>query len=209
MYGTMPSDFFLNQRIFRRFAPYPPVLRNYQFTTKSEVDQFSTTILKAETPVVCQTDILTTETPDVFQTDHKSNVQIQQRSLPPFISNLWIMLSDENIKCIKWAGADSFMVSNTEELTRDVVHVFKHNRLSSFTLQLSKYKFAMVKSMDVMEWSHTHLKRRNYETSLKFVAKCLLRIRSFGLLRSIWEASTIPATKSQSSSVPLECSRTM
>jgi len=81
------------------------------------------------------------------------------------------MLHDENIKCINWAGADSFMVSNTEELTRDVLPVFfKHNWLSSFTRQLSTYKFAKVKSMDVLECSHTHLKRGDYETSLKFVA---------------------------------------
>jgi len=84
------------------------------------------------------------------------------RSLPRFLVNLWTMLNDESIRSIQWSGVNSFVVSSTEDLCRDVLpKFFKHNRLSSFTRQLHMYQFEKVKDKGIMEWRHVYLNRGN------------------------------------------------
>jgi len=84
------------------------------------------------------------------------------RSLPRFLKNLWTMLNDESIRSIQWSGVNSFVVSSTEDLCRDVLpKFFKHNRLSSFTRQLHMYQFEKLKDKGIMEWRHVYLNRGN------------------------------------------------
>jgi len=88
--------------------------------------------------------------------------EITGRSLPRFLVNLWTMLNDENIKCITWSGVNSFVVTDREALSRDVLpKFFKHNRLSSFRRQLHLYQFVR-KDTGPLEWMHVYLNRGNY-----------------------------------------------
>lgn len=145
-FGKTPHELLLKPSIPRRYAPYPQNPIHRQFTPKSEFEPLS----------------ISTK-PILGETIQNPPLKIHQRTLPRFLSNLWIMLNDQNIKCINWTGVDSFMVNSREELIRDVLpKFFKHNRLSSFTRQLHLYQFIKVKHKAVLEWSHIHLKRGDY-----------------------------------------------
>lgn len=154
-FGKTPHELVSNAKISRRYVPYPLHSTNYQFKPKLEVDQFLTS--------------MTSEVPETAQT---LNQHLDQRPPPRFLSNLWIMLNDRNIKCINWTGENSFMVNNRENLMREVLpHFFKHNRLSSFTRQLHLYQFSKVKQKAALEWSHIYLKRGDYESLFKIRRK--------------------------------------
>merc|ERR1719382_69240 len=85
-------------------------------------------------------------------------INLPDRSIPRFLINLWTMLNDESINSINWSGVNSFVVTNREALSKEVLpKFFKHNRLSSFTRQLHMYQFEKVKDKGTLEWKHVYL----------------------------------------------------
>jgi len=89
-------------------------------------------------------------------------INLPDRSIPRFLTNLWTMLNDESINSINWSGVDSFRVTSKEAMSKDVLpKFFKHNRLSSFTRQLRMYHFEKVKDKSTLEWKHVYLNRGN------------------------------------------------
>jgi len=110
------------------------------------------------------------QTQKLYNVNDSGNIP-QLRTLPRFLSSLWVMLNDNSNKWINWSGVNAFTISSKEDLSREVLpKFFKHNRFSSFTRQLHAYQFVKIKDSkdsNSLKWKHVHLNRKQYQSLFK------------------------------------------
>jgi len=97
-----------------------------------------------------------------------SSIEKQMPNLSRFLQQLWIMINDPKIDCISWKGNNSFVVTNKEVFSNELLpKFFKHKKISSFVRQLNIYQFHKQKGKREMQWSHKYLIKGDYQALFK------------------------------------------
>lgn len=120
------------------------------------------------------------------------------KKISPFITKLnsilevflMIMQNTDNHKCMCWDSKDVFKVTDSDELSKNVLtKYFKHHNFSSFIRQLNLYGFEKVKTQHNNHYYHHINFIRNSKKSMKLIQRKQRRNQPNNNLNDI-EAST-------------------